>query len=139
MFSPLYVATVRAAERTSDLAPALSRYVAYENQLDAVRKRLVNAAIYPLLLVGVGGLVSLFLMLYVVPRFSRIYEERAAELPLFSKILLAWGQLIEGHGVLVLVVLAGAGPRRRPDAAHRVGPGADFQRPVAAARRSASA
>ena len=105
VFSPLYVATVRAAERTSDLAPALSRYVAYENQLDAVRKRLVNAAIYPALLMGVGGLVSLFLMLYVVPRFSRIYEERAAELPLFSKILLAWGQLIEGHGVLVLVVL----------------------------------
>ena len=107
-FSPLYVATVRATERTSDLAPALARYVAYENQLDAVRKRLVNASIYPLLLVGVGGLVSLFLMLYVVPRFSRIYEERAADLPLFSKLLLAWGQLIEGHGVLVL-----RRPRRR--------------------------
>jgi general secretion pathway protein F len=106
VFSPLYVATVRAAERTSDLAPALTRYVAYENQLDAVRKRLVNAAIYPTLLIGVGGLVSLFLMVYVVPRFSRIYEERAAELPLFSKLLLAWGQLIEGHGVLVLVILA---------------------------------
>ena len=106
-FSPLYVATVRAAERTSDLAPALGRYVAYENQLDSVRKRLVNAAIYPLLLIGVGGVVSLFLMLYVVPRFSRIYEERAADLPLFSKILLGWGQLIEGHGAFVLAALAG--------------------------------
>ena len=106
-FSPLYVATVRAAERTSDLAPALGRYVAYEVQLDAVRKRLVNAAIYPLLLVGVGGLVSLFLLLYVVPRFSRIYEERATDLPFFSKILLGWGQLIEGHGALVLAILAG--------------------------------
>ena len=106
-FPPLYVATVRAAERTSDLGPALGRYVAYQNQLEGIRKRLLNASIYPLLLVGVGGLVGLFLMLYVVPRFSRIYEERAADLPLFSKALLAWGQLIEGHGVLVVGVLAG--------------------------------
>src|SRR5262252_579976 len=104
-FSPLYVATVRAAERTSDLAPALGRYVAYEHQLESVRKRLTNAAIYPSLLIGVGGLVSLFLMVYVVPRFSKIYEERATELPFFSKVLLSWGQLIEGHGTLVFVLL----------------------------------
>ena len=80
-FSSLYVATVRASERTSSLGPSLARYVEYENQLDALRKRLVNASIYPALLVGVGGLVSLFLMLYVVPRFPRVYEERAADLP----------------------------------------------------------
>jgi general secretion pathway protein F len=109
VFSPLYVATVRAAERTSDLAPALGRYVAYQSQLEALRKRLLNASIYPLLLLGVGGLVSLFLMLYVVPRFSRIYEERAADLPLFSKLLLSWGQLVEGHGMLIVGVLAGLG------------------------------
>ena len=34
-FPPLYVATVRAAERTSDLVPALARYVAYQAQLEA--------------------------------------------------------------------------------------------------------
>jgi general secretion pathway protein F len=105
-FSPLYVATVRASERTSDLAPALARFIAYQNQLEAVRKRLVNASIYPLLLIGVGALVSLFLMLYVVPRFSRVYEDRATDLPLFSKLLLACGQLVEGHAALVLGVLA---------------------------------
>ncbi len=101
-FSPLYIATIRASERTSDLAPALARFIAYHNQLEAIRKRLVNASIYPLLLIGVGALVSLFLMLYVVPRFSRIYEDRASDLPLFSKLLLGWGQMVEGHGALVL-------------------------------------
>ena len=106
-FVPLYVATVRAAERTSDLAPALSRYVAYEQQLEAIRKRIMNASIYPLLLVGVGGLVSLFLLFYVVPRFARVYEERSADLPLFSKVLLAWGQAVEGHGLLVFAALLG--------------------------------
>src|SRR5688500_14000093 len=101
-FSPLFVATVRASEKTSDLAPALARYVAYASQLEAIRKRVVNASIYPMLLIAVGGLVSLFLLLYVVPRFAHIYEERAADLPLVSRVLLAWGQAMHAHGVLVV-------------------------------------
>jgi general secretion pathway protein F len=105
LFPPLYVATVRAAERTSDLGPALGRYVAYYNQLEALRKRLINASIYPMLLVTVGGLVTLFLLLYVVPRFSHVYEERAADLPMFSKVLLTWGSLVEGHAAVVLALL----------------------------------
>jgi general secretion pathway protein F len=107
VFSSLYVATVRAAEKTSDLVPALSRYVAYQAQIEAIRKRVVNASIYPLVLVGAGGLVSLFLLFYVVPRFGKIYEDRSADLPFFSRVLIAWGQLVEGHALLVLMVLAG--------------------------------
>ena len=103
-FPALYVATVRAAERTSDLPQALGRYVSYQNQIEALRKRIVNASIYPLLLIGMGGLVSLFLLFYVVPRFGRIYEERSAELPFVSKVLLSWGQLVEGHGMIALAV-----------------------------------
>src|SRR3954466_4090142 len=106
-FPPLYVATVRAAERTSDLGAALGRYVAYAQQLDAIKKRLVNASIYPALLMGVGGLVTLFLMFYVVPRFSHIYEERASDLPVFSKVLLAWGKVVEGNAAVTLIVLTG--------------------------------
>ena len=105
VFSPLYVATVRAAERTSDLAPALSRYVAYQAQLEAIRKRALNAAIYPMILIGAGALVSLFLLLYVVPRFGKIYEDRVADLPFFSQLLIGWGQLVEGHALLVGAVL----------------------------------
>ena len=105
VFSPLYVSTVRASEKTSDLVPALTRYVAYENQLEAIRKRVVNASIYPLILIAAGGLVSMFLLFYVVPRFGKIYEERSAELPLFSQILVAWGKLVEGHAVLVLAMV----------------------------------
>ena len=104
-FPPLYIATVRASERTSDLPAALARYVAYEQQLEAIRKRLVNASIYPALLIGVGALVSLFLLFYVVPRFSHIYEERAVDLPVFSKVLLGWGKVVEGNGAVVGVAL----------------------------------
>ena len=69
-FPPLYAATVRAAESTGDLSPALARYVGYQNQIDAVKKKVLSASIYPLLLIGVGTLVIGFLLGYVVPRFA---------------------------------------------------------------------
>ena len=105
-FPLLYVATVRASEKTSDLSPALARYVAYAVQLEAIRKRVVNASIYPMLLIAVGGLVSLFLLLYVVPRFGSIYAERGGDLPLFSRLLLGFGQAVNAQGLLVLGALA---------------------------------
>lgn len=102
VFSPLYVATVRAAEKTSDLAPALSRYVAYQAQIEAIRKRALNASIYPMVLIAAGALVTLFLLFYVVPRFGKIYEDRTADLPFFSQVLIGWGQFVEGYAVVAL-------------------------------------
>jgi len=48
-------------------------------------KTLVNACIYPAVLLGVGLLVTLFLMGYVVPRFSAIYEDVGSDLPAASR------------------------------------------------------
>ena len=105
-FTPLYVATVRASERTGDLAEALTRYVAYQGQVDGVRKKLVNASIYPLVLLATGGLVMLFLLLYVVPKFSRLYEDVGGNLPLMSQLLMEWGTLLEQHGTEVMTGLS---------------------------------
>jgi general secretion pathway protein F len=98
-FPALYVAAVRAAERTGDLPEALSRYIAYQSQVDFVRKKLVAAAIYPALLIGVGLLVTLFLLGYVVPRFSGIYEDMGNNLPWMSRVLLQWGKFIQQYAV----------------------------------------
>ncbi len=106
LFPPLYVSTVRASERTGDLNEALRRFIAYQTQVDFVRKKVVSASIYPLLLLGTGGLVTLFLLAYVVPRFSRIYEDIGTDLPLMSQLLLQWGQLIQTHGALILLLCA---------------------------------
>jgi general secretion pathway protein F len=107
-FPQLYVSTVRASEKTGNLGEAMTRYIAYQTQVDFVRKKVVSASIYPVLLIGVGGLVTIFLMAYVVPRFSRIYEDIGTNLPFMSRLLLQWGKLLQEHSLLVLVVLAGS-------------------------------
>lgn len=99
VFPPLYVATVRASERTGDLDEALRRYILYQSQLEVLRGKIVSAAIYPALLLSVGGLVIIFLMAYVVPSFSHIYADMGSELPFMSRMLLAWGNLLRDHGL----------------------------------------
>jgi general secretion pathway protein F len=101
-FPALYVATVRASERSGAIAEALRRFVSYQQQIDLLKKRLLNASIYPAVLLVAGSLVLLFLVAYVVPRFSGIYEEIGGDLPLASRILMQWGRLLQANGPAVL-------------------------------------
>ena len=110
-FPELYIATVRASERTGDLSEALVRFIEYKERLDLVRKKIVSASIYPIVLLAVGGLVTLFLLGYVVPRFSAIYAESGRDLPWLSRLLIDWGHMINERGWVLGVaalVLAGA-------------------------------
>lgn len=90
---------IRASERTSDLDQALERFVAYSEQLDTLRGKLVSAATYPVILLGVGSLVVLFLLVFVVPEFSKVYEDISTDLPLASQWLLAWGKFVKAHSM----------------------------------------
>lgn len=111
-FPEFFVATVRASERTGALAESLGRFAAYQSQLDAVRKKVVSALIYPVLLLGTGGLVMVFLLAYVVPRFAGVFAEAGLELPWSTRLLVAWGELVRAHGFALAagaVAAAGAG------------------------------
>ena len=102
-FPALYVATVRASEKTGALAEVLSRYIVYQTQMEGIRGKVVSSSIYPAILAGVGGLVLLFLMMFVVPRFSLIYADIGGDLPLMSWLLMQWGQLLDRHWLAFLL------------------------------------
>jgi general secretion pathway protein F len=118
LFPPLYVGIVRAAEGTGDLPRALARYIDYQQRVDAVRAKIVSAAIYPVILLAVGGAVSVFLVAYVVPRFAEVYQGAGRNLPWLSQLMLDWGQFAAHHGAalgaaaIALAVLATLALRR---------------------------
>lgn len=107
-FPALYVATIRASEKTGAIRDAVKRYVAYQKKLDVLRKKIVSASIYPAVLCGAGLLVTLFLVGYVVPRFSSIYEDLGNEIPASSQLLMKFGQLLQANGTVALFVFIGA-------------------------------
>ncbi|MGW8391248.1 type II secretion system F family protein [Pseudoduganella sp. HUAS MS19] len=106
LFPPLYVGIVKAAEGTSDLPRSLERFIDYQQRVDLVRAKLVSAAIYPCILLLVGGGVSLFLIAYVVPRFAEVYQGAGRNLPWMSQVMLSWGQFAAAHTMPLLAGLA---------------------------------
>ncbi len=109
-FPPFYIAALRASERSGGMTESLRRHIAYQGQIETVRKKVVSAMIYPAVLLAVGALVTLFLLGYVVPRFSHIYAERSTDLPFLSLALMRWGKLVGAHGGKLLFAFALAVP-----------------------------
>jgi len=107
VFPPLYVAMIRSSETTGSLRAAIKRYMQYQTQLDSVRSKLVSAAIYPSILVSVGFVVVAFLLLYVVPRFSAVFDDVGSKQTQAAGFVLWWGGLVRDHGNVVVALMIG--------------------------------
>ncbi|WP_321949609.1 type II secretion system F family protein [Paraburkholderia sp. J10-1] len=118
VFPLVLVACVKASEQTGGLADSLTRFSRNSATLHELRSRVVSAAIYPTVLLFVGAAVVLFLLGFVVPRFASLLEHSGRELPLLSRMLMAWGGMVHAHGaglsvgLAVLVVATGFALRR---------------------------
>lgn len=101
IFPPLYCGLMRAAERTASLDNSLARYIEYRSRVDQVHRHVTQAMIYPAILCAVGLLVSLFLLGYVVPSFSSVYQSSGRDIPLASQLLLQWGRFVADNARLL--------------------------------------
>ncbi|MDP9877266.1 general secretion pathway protein F [Variovorax boronicumulans] len=105
IFPELFIASVAASEHTGEMVPALQRYLRYHEQLGVIRQKIISASLYPAMLCAVGAAVALFLLCFLVPRFSRVYEGMEDRLPLASRWLMHWGIFASEHWVLIAFVL----------------------------------
>jgi len=105
-FSPLYIASVQAGEKTGDLPETLSRFMDYQKRVEAIRAKVRSASFYPLLLTTAAVIVVIFLMLFVVPRFTQIYADANVELPLLTRVLIGVSEVIGTYWYLVMIALA---------------------------------
>jgi type IV pilus assembly protein PilC len=102
-FPYLYIASIRAGERTGDLPVTLARYIEYQRRMEAIKAKIRSATFYPAFLSVVVTAVVLLLMIYVVPRFTQIYADARVELPFLTRVVIATA---EGLGrYLPLVIL----------------------------------
>ncbi len=103
LFPPLYIAAVRAGERTGDLPQTLTRFLDYQKRVEEIRTKVRSASFYPLLLTTAALLVVFFLMLFVVPRFTEIYADANVKLPLITRVLMEVSSFV-GHSWYFLLV-----------------------------------
>ncbi|KAF1708876.1 type II secretion system protein GspF [Pseudoxanthomonas kalamensis DSM 18571] len=104
-FGRLYVNMVRAGESGGSLHETLQRLGDYLERSQALKGRVVNALVYPAILVVVVGLSLVFLLGYVVPQFASMYESLDVALPWFTRGILALGMLVRDWWWLLAALL----------------------------------
>ena len=104
-FPAVLVASVTASERTSTLVDALDDYLRYHDMLDRLRRQAVSAAIYPALVTGLGAAISTFLLIFVIPRFSRMYGDLHGATSTATSAVLWLSRALREHMPLVLAAL----------------------------------
>ena len=114
VFSKLYINMVRAGEVGGSLHDTLRRLADYLERSKALKGNVINALIYPIILM-VMVIGSLFLLLgYVVPQFMPLFEDIGAELPMLTRIVLGVGNVInEGWWVMLIGLVLGVVLLRR--------------------------
>ncbi|MBK5273546.1 MAG: type II secretion system F family protein [Desulfuromonadales bacterium] len=107
-FPPLYVASIRAGERTGDLPRTIRRYIQYLKRVDSIRKKVVAALFYPSILVLFAFMAITLLLLYVVPTFAQVYADSGSLLPLPTRMLIEVTSVMKKSAPFVILLGIGA-------------------------------
>jgi len=116
VFDPLYRSMVRAGEGSGRLEQALEMVAIQLEKLDALRRQIRSAMMYPALVFTFAAIVMLVVVAFIVPIFAGIFTELAseapgesAELPLMTRITVGASDLVTGSWFIVLPVMVAMG------------------------------
>ena len=107
-FSPIYLNMVRAGEESGTLEIMLGRLADLLEKQSNTRRKIVGSLFYPVMLMGVGILMVVFLLIVVMPRITSIFEGLKATLPLPTRILMGSSAWLRSH-LLAVGLSLGAG------------------------------
>jgi len=109
VFPQVYFATVAAGEQAGSFSTVLERLADYLEDRQALRGKLISAAIYPAMVTVIAFGVVFFLMVYVVPQVVQVFEQTRQVMPWPTRVLLAVSGFLRAFGPwLVLALAAGA-------------------------------
>jgi type IV pilus assembly protein PilC len=105
-FPPIYSTSLRAGERSGDLEGVIRRFLKYQKMIVALRKRVFTALIYPTILITLSVTMVFIMLTKVIPRFAEFYAGFNAELPPFTRLLIAIATALNAHLLIAAVIAA---------------------------------
>ncbi len=109
VFPRLYANSLRAGERSGELPTVLDRFVAYQRLVEGVRKKIIGALTYPLILVMLSIGLMVLLMAYVIPRFNEFYVGLDQELPLVTRVVTGIATFVSDNLLWFAIAAVAAG------------------------------
>jgi len=106
-FSTLYCATVEAGEQAGHLDAVLEKLAVYVEEQNALRRSIILASVYPVILVVIALSVVIYLLQSVVPNILDVFVSSNRELPKPTQILLQVTDFLNANGFLLVLSMVG--------------------------------
>ena len=114
IFDPMFRAMVRSGESSGRLDEALERVAYHLEKLDALRRQIRSAMMYPAFVFGFAVVVVLAVVAFIVPVFAQTFKEvvadqpgESSQLPLLTRIVMGFSNFITGYWFVWLPGLVG--------------------------------
>ncbi len=107
VFSSLYINMVSAAEVSGSLSSMLQKLADYLDQEAETRSQIKGAMIYPIIIAVMAVAVTIFLLCFVLPRFTAIFAGKEHLLPTPTKILMASSAFLRGYWIFIVLGVGG--------------------------------
>lgn len=104
-FSSLYASMIRAGEASGALHEVLRRLVAHYERIQELKEKVVMALVYPCIVLVMGVATMIFSMVFVVPKFQKIFDQLGGQLPLPTQILVNMSEFLVKYGWATAIVL----------------------------------
>lgn len=106
-FSPIYVHMVRAGESSGALDQILFRLTEFLEKQLALRNKVTNAMLYPLIMLVIGSGILFFLITFVVPKITMVFAQQKQALPWPTVALMSISQFFADYWMVLVGVLLG--------------------------------
>ncbi len=107
IFTPLYIAMVRAGETGGMLESSLLRIADQLEKEDSLRRQVKSAMMYPLVVLSFSLLVLIGLVTFIVPVFVGVFKQFGGDLPAITKVTVGISHAVTGFWFIVIPVVAG--------------------------------
>ncbi len=107
VFSNLYINMVAAAEVSGSLSDMLQKLAEYLDQEAETRSQIKGAMVYPIIIAVMAVTVTIFLLCFVLPRFTAIFAGKERLLPLPTKMLMASSAFLRGYWFVIVPAIGG--------------------------------
>jgi type IV pilus assembly protein PilC len=107
LFPSIYTASLLAGERSGSLDEVLRRFVEYTKVVSTLKRKTLSALVYPAILISLAVVLVAIIVLKVIPAFSDFYSGFGAQLPLATRVIVAFSDVVRNQLMTVMVVLVG--------------------------------
>lgn len=107
LFSPFYCNMVLAGEEMGRLEQTLNNLADHIDRSYAITSKARHALVYPAFIIFTFIVVMVLMLVYVIPKLTTIIESSTAEIPIYTKIVMATSDIFISYGLLIFITLAG--------------------------------